>query len=75
MFQQILDWRGIAISTKSACSVPNTPSRAVYAITHDRKNALCSWRISLSHFTTQADIEYFLNTFDECYQEYKKSEK
>lgn len=75
LFQQILDWRGIAISTKSACSVPNTPSRAVYAITHDRKNALCSWRISLSHFTTQADIEYFLNTFDECYQEYKKSEK
>lgn len=55
--QQSLDGRGICVSTKSACSVPNTPSRAVYAVTHDRKNALSSWRVSISHLTTKQELE------------------
>ena len=55
--QQALDGRGICVSTKSACSVPNTPSRAVYAVTHDRKNALSSWRVSISHLTTEQELE------------------
>lgn len=58
--QQRLSERGICVSTKSACSVPNTPSRAVYAITHSRKTALSSWRISLSHLTTFAELDEFL---------------
>ncbi len=29
------------------------------AILHDRKNALSSWRISLSHLTTVQEIEQF----------------
>ncbi|MGN0614181.1 MAG: aminotransferase class V-fold PLP-dependent enzyme [Porcipelethomonas sp.] len=65
--QQALDLHGISVSTKSACSVPNTPSRAVYAVTHDRKNALCSWRISLSHLTTRSELERFSDVFRECY--------
>ncbi|MDR1194635.1 MAG: aminotransferase class V-fold PLP-dependent enzyme, partial [Peptococcaceae bacterium] len=48
-FQAALDREGVCVSVKSACSVPGTPSRADYAVSGDRKNAACSWRISLSH--------------------------
>ena len=71
-FQQALDERDICVSVKSACSVPNTPSKAVYAVSHDRKNALCSWRISLSHLTTTREITDFLTAFDECYNSLTK---
>lgn len=63
--QEQLSDRGICVSTKSACSVPNTPSRAVYAITHDRKAALSSWRISLSHLTTTGEIDCLIKALEE----------
>ncbi|BBF44066.1 cysteine desulfurase [Lachnospiraceae bacterium KM106-2] len=69
VFQKSLDDKGIFVSTKSACSVPNTPSRAVYSVSHDRKNALASWRISMSHLTTKEEIDEFLKCFDACYNE------
>ena len=68
-FQAALDRRGVCVSVKSACSVPGTPSRAVFAVSRDRKNALSSWRISLSHLTTEEEISAFLTIFDECYKE------
>ncbi|MGM9617084.1 cysteine desulfurase family protein [Butyricicoccus sp.] len=68
-FQQALDRQGICVSVKSACSVPDTPSRAVFAVSRDRKQALSSWRISLSHLTTQEEIDQFLSAFDTCYKE------
>ena len=71
-FQQALDERDICVSVKSACSMPNTPSKAVYAVSRDRKNALCSWRISLSHLTTAREITDFLTAFDECYNSLTK---
>ena len=58
--QRMLDEQGVCVSVKSACSVPNTPSRAVMAITHDRKNAMSSWRISLSHLTTEQELDRFI---------------
>ena len=67
--RRLLDERGIAVSVKSACSVPNTPSRAVMAITHDRKNALSSWRISLSHLTTDDEIARFVAILNEIISE------
>ncbi|MDO4619425.1 MAG: cysteine desulfurase family protein [Lachnospiraceae bacterium] len=67
--QQVLDERGICVSVKSACSVEGTPSRAVFAVSRDRNNARSSWRISLSHLTTEQEIEEFLRQFDACYQE------
>lgn len=67
--QALLNERGICISVKSACSVPNTPSRPVMAITHDRKRALSSWRISLSHLTTQQDIEALLSALREIMEQ------
>lgn len=71
-FQAELDKRGACVSTKSACSVPNTPSRPVFAVSGDKKNAMSSWRISLSHMTTNEEISEFLNIFDEIYREKTK---
>ncbi len=67
-FQEALGEEGICISTKSACSVPNSPSRPVYEVTKDKKNALCSWRISISHLTTAEEIDRFLEAFRRCYE-------
>ena len=69
VFQQELGKHGICVSVKSACSVEGTPSKAVYAVSRDRKNALSSWRISFSHLTTEEEIAEFLQIFDRCYKE------
>lgn len=63
--RRMLDEKGVCVSVKSACSVANTPSRAVMAISRDRKNALSSWRISLSHLTTEEELERFLKILDD----------
>ena len=67
-FKQELEKYGVCISIKSACSVVISPSRSVMAITHDKKRALSSWRISLSHLVTQEEINEFMNIFDRCYK-------
>jgi cysteine desulfurase len=36
-------------------------------MTKDRRRALSTLRISLSHRTTQAEIGAFLKAFDDCY--------
>ncbi|SFC47608.1 cysteine desulfurase family protein [Ruminococcus albus] len=58
--RRLLDEQGVCVSVKSACSVANTPSRSVMALFHDRKRALSSWRISLSHLTSDAELEKFI---------------
>lgn len=58
--QKALDERGICVSVKSACSSDALPSRAVFAVSRDRKRALSSWRISLSHLTSMEDIDLLL---------------
>jgi cysteine desulfurase len=68
-FQQALAKKGVCVSVKSACSTEGTPSKAVFAVSRDRKNALSSWRISLSHLTTQEELDGFLWVFDECIKE------
>ena len=69
VFQQALGERGVCVSVKSACSTEGTPSKAVYAVSRDRKNALASWRISLSHLTAETEAAEFLQIFDRCYKE------
>ena len=69
VFQRELNARGVCVSVKSACSSDGLPSRAVFAVSRDRRNALSSWRISLSHLTTDNEIRDFLETFDACYRE------
>lgn len=70
VFQRELGKHGVCVSVKSACSTEGTLSKAVYAVSRDRKNALSSWRISLSHLTTEAEITEFLQIFDRCYKEF-----
>ncbi|MBP1757122.1 MAG: iscS 1 [Firmicutes bacterium] len=72
VFQQALAEEGVCVSIKSACSVLSSPSRPVFAVTKDKKNALCSWRISLSHRTTIEEMELFLMIFDRCYEKLAK---
>lgn len=69
VFQRELGKRGVCVSVKSACSTEGTPSKAVFAVSRDRKNALSSWRISLSHLTTWEELQKFLRIFDSCYKE------
>ena len=63
--RQAMEEKGILLSAKSACSVPNTPSRAVYAVSHDRKNALSSFRISLSHLVTEEQVDAAVEAIQE----------
>lgn len=67
-FVHALDEHDIFISTKSACSSSNTMSDAVYAVTKDRDKAMHSLRITISHLTTEEEINQFLNIFAICYK-------
>ncbi|MPM35310.1 Cysteine desulfurase IscS [bioreactor metagenome] len=60
----------IYLSSKSACCAPNTIFRPVYALTHDRKAALSTLRVSLSHLTTEQEIARFLEKFAECLKKF-----
>jgi cysteine desulfurase len=64
-FQSALNARGIAVSVKSACSADNTPSRPVFAVSGNKKNALNSWRVSLSHHTTRREIDALIFAINE----------
>ena len=71
VMQEELAKRKVFISTKSACSAANTPSRPVYALTKDRKRALTTLRVSLSYLTTDKEVQEFLHIFRQCYKELK----
>lgn len=73
VFQKLLNDKGICVSVKSACSTDSLPSRAVFAVSKNRKNALSSWRISLSHITTEDELNEFIKVFDMCYNELTKN--
>ncbi len=47
---------GVCISQKSACSIPQTPSKVINSIYHDKQRALTSFRISLSENNTKEEI-------------------
>ncbi len=69
LFRDTLSQHGVCISVKSACSVDSLPSRAVFAVSRNRNTARSSWRISLSHLTTQDELNEFIKIFDQCYKE------
>lgn len=71
-FKKKLEEYWVCISIKSACTVTITPSRIVMAMTHDKKRALSSWRISLSHLIEENEVERFLDIFDKCYKYFKE---
>ena len=69
VFASKLNENKIMISTKTSCCPLNTPSKLVYALTRDKSLASTSLRVSISHLTTEEEINEFLNIFDKCYKE------
>ncbi len=67
-FQHALEEDDIFISTQSACSSGTSLSQAVLAFTKDEKRASSSVRVSLSSFTTEEEVDMFLESFDRCYR-------
>ena len=66
---------GVCISIKSACTVTITLSRIVMATTLDKKRAISSWKISLSHLIKEEQIGKFLEIFDGCYNYFQGGPK
>ena len=66
-FIHALDEKEIYVSTNTACSSGNI-SDGVMAIYDDKLRASHTIRISLSHLTTNADINEFLAAFKEIYE-------
>lgn len=66
-----LEKNEIYLSSKSACCAPNTISRPVYALTHDRAAAMSTLRVSLGYLTTVEEIDSFLEHFEDCYRRFK----
>lgn len=59
----------IYVSTKTACSSKNAPSKSVLAVTKDLNLAKNSIRVSLSHLTTKEEIDIFLKELTEVINE------
>ncbi|WP_455714357.1 cysteine desulfurase family protein [Anaerosporobacter sp.] len=69
VMQERLAGHEICLSAKSACSVKTTPSKPVFAMTKDKKRAMSSFRISISHMTTKEELDYFLEKLNLCCME------
>ena len=67
-FLHALEEDNIFISTKSACSQGDALSKSVYAICKKEDIASSSLRISISHLTTEQEIEMFMKLFDKNYK-------
>lgn len=63
--QKELALRDIFISTKSSCSSKSSIPKSVFAIFNDRKRAINSIRISLSHKTSNEEIDIFMQNMEE----------
>lgn len=69
VFARALEENDIYLSTKTTCCPTETPSKLVYALTHDKSLATTSLRLSLSHLTTKEELKEFFKVFDKCYKE------
>ena len=72
---KMLEEKEIYVSTKTSCCPLETPSKLVYALTRDKSLASSSVRVSLSHLTTEEEIEEFLKTMDDCRKELERNGK
>ena len=62
---KLLSDREIYVSHKTSCCPVKTPSKIVYAITHNKALSLSSIRVSFSEVTTIEEIDLFYNTLKE----------
>lgn len=68
-FVSKLEENEVYISSKTSCCPVQTPSKLVYALTGSKQLAVSSARISISHLTTNEEIEEFFKIFDNIYKE------
>ena len=73
--QEKLENYDIYVSTKTSCCPIETPSKLIYALTKDKNLSLSSIRVSISHLTTEEEVDKFLDVFDLIYKEYEKNGK
>ena len=59
----------VYVSTKTSCCPEMTPSKLVYALTKNKNLASTTIRLSLSHLTTEEEIDEFIKIFARCYKE------
>lgn len=71
----MLENKDIYVSTKTSCCPLETPSKLVYALTKDKSLAATSIRVSLSHLTTNEEVDEFLEKLDECIKELEQNGK
>lgn len=64
-----LEEKEIYLSATSACSLKNSISKSVFAITNSKALASNSIRISLSHLTTKEEIDKFILIFTKICEE------
>lgn len=69
VFASALEEKDIYISTKTSCCPVGTPSKLIYALTHDKGLSSTSLRLSLSHLTNVEKVDEFLNVFNDVYEE------
>ena len=62
--QKILNDSEIYVSTKTSCCPIETPSKLVYAVTKNKGLASSSIRLSLSHLTTNVEIDKFIEVMN-----------
>lgn len=60
-----LEEKDIYVSSTTACALENAPSKSVYAITKSEKLSRNTIRISMSHKTTEEEIDRFLEIITE----------
>ena len=60
---KLLEEKEIYVSTTTACSLGDMPSKSVMAITNDLNLASNTIRISMSHYTKEDDIDTFIKEF------------
>ena len=65
--QEELSKRNIFVSTTTACASGNETSLTILKLTNSLERANSAIRISLSHLTTKADIDKFIEALKEIY--------
>lgn len=73
--QKALENNDIYVSTKISCCPVLTPSKLVYVLTKDKSLAASSLRVSLSHLTTEDEVNTFIEVFDKIYKEFNNNGK
>jgi cysteine desulfurase len=71
-----MDMKGVAASSASACKTGNPePSSVLLALGYAREDAFGSLRLTVSHNTTEADIEYAIDVIVESAEAVYKLQK